>query len=138
MEHLSYIDEHAIRIDAPRGQVWASLRRYVDAVLRSAERNPLGAVLGTRPRAGFAVERIGPEQRLSLTGRHRFSRYKLVFELDDDCGGTTRLRAQTYADFPGVRGRIYRALVIGTRGHVLATNHVLRSVKRRVVDAGSR
>jgi hypothetical protein len=61
-----------------------------------------------------------------------------VFELDDDCSGTTRLRAQTYADFPGVRGRIYRALVIGTRGHVLATNHVLRSVKRRVVDAGSR
>ncbi|BAX98675.1 hypothetical protein MSTE_03374 [Mycobacteroides stephanolepidis] len=138
MEHLSYIDEHAIRIDAPRGQVWESLRRYVDAVLRSAERNPLGVVLGTRPRAGFAVDRIDPEQRLSLTGQHRFSRYELVFQLDDAGDGATRLRALTYADFPGLRGSIYRALVIGTRGHVLATNHVLRSVKRCAVDAGSR
>lgn len=138
MEHLSYIDEHAIRIDAPRGQVWDSLRRYVDAFLRSAEHNPLGAVLGTSPRAGFAVDGVDPGQRLSLAGQHRFSRYELVFELGDTGDGATQLRAQTYADFPGLRGRIYRALVIGTRGHVLATNHLLRSVKRRAVDAGSR
>ncbi len=137
MEHPSYIDEHAIRIDAPRDRVWESLRHYVDAVLRSAERSPLGTVLGASPRAGFAVDGIDPEQRLSLAGKHRFSRYELVFELADTRDGGTQLRAQTYADFPGLRGRIYRALVIGTRGHVLVTNHLLRSVKRRAVGVGS-
>ncbi|MBA0045330.1 hypothetical protein [Mycobacteroides sp. LB1] len=131
MEHPSYIDEHTIRIDAPRHQVWESLQRNVDAMLRSAERNPIGPLLGTRPRAGFAVDGIEPEQRLSLAGQHRFSRYELVFELGETRDGGTQLRAQTYADFPGLRGRIYRALVIGTRGHVLATNYILRSVKRR-------
>ncbi|MUM17806.1 DUF2867 domain-containing protein [Mycobacterium sp. CBMA271] len=136
MEHLSYIDEHAIRIDAPRAQVWENLRRYADAMLRSAERSPLGALLGTRPRAGFAVNEVEPGQHLSLVGRHRFSRYELVFELGETKDGGTQLRAQTYADFPGLRGRIYRALVIGTRGHVLATNHILRSVKRLTVGVG--
>lgn len=138
MEHPSYIDEHAIRIDAPRDRVWESLRHYVDAILRSAERNPLGTVLGTSPRAGFAVDEVDPEQRLSLAGKHRFSHYELVFELDQTRDGGTQLRAQTYADFPGLRGRIYRALVIGTRGHVLVTNHLLRSVKRRATGVGSR
>lgn len=137
MEHPSYIDEHAIRIDAPRDRVWASLRHYVDAVLRSAERSPLGTVLGASPRAGFAVDGVDPEQRLSLAGKHRFSRYELVFELAETGDGGTQLRAQTYADFPGLRGRIYRALVIGTRGHVVVTNHLLRSVKRRAVGVDS-
>lgn len=135
MEQLSYIDEHAIRIDAPRHRVWESLRGYVDAFLRSTEHSPLGALLGTRPRAGFAIEGVEPGQRMSLAGRHRFSRYELVFELADARDGGTQLRAQTYADFPGLRGRLYRALVIGTRGHVVATNHILRSVKRRVRGA---
>jgi hypothetical protein len=40
------------------------------------------------------------------------------------------LRAKTYAEFPGLRGRIYRALVIGTGAHVLATNHMLRAIQR--------
>lgn len=138
MEHSSYIDEHAIRIDAPRGRVWESLQQYVDAFLRATERSPLGTLLGTRPRAGFAVAGVEPGRQLSLAGRHRFSRYELVFELDEAQGGGTQLRAQTYADFPGLRGRVYRALVIGTRGHVLATNYILRSVQRRAVGVGAR
>ena len=39
---------------------------------------------------------------------------------------------QTYAAFPGVRGRVYRALVIGSQGHAVATNGMLRSVRRLV------
>ena len=35
------------------------------------------------------------------------------------------------AVFPGLKGRAYRTLVIGTRMHVLVTNRVLDSVRRR-------
>ena len=35
----------------------------------------------------------------------------MLTELPD---GSTRLAAQTWAAFPGVKGRIYRALVIGS------------------------
>ena len=35
-------------------------------------------------------------------------------------GAGTRLRAETRAEFPGARGRAYRALVIDSRFHVLA------------------
>jgi hypothetical protein len=89
-------------------------------------------VLGTEPRAGFEIAERTPDVRLSLVGRHRFSRYLLAFELADAPGGSTQLRAQTYAAFPGVRGRVYRALVIGSRGHAIATNGMLRSVRRSV------
>ncbi|BBZ82542.1 hypothetical protein MABM_24580 [Mycobacteroides abscessus] len=72
MEHLSYIDEHAIRIDAPRGRVWDGLRRYVDGFLQSSEHSALGALLGARPRAGFAIAGIVPGRQLSLAGQHHF------------------------------------------------------------------
>ena len=129
---LPYVDEHAARILAPREVVWSALERYVDTLLRSTERNPLMRVLGTEPRAGFAIAERTPDERLTLVGRHRFSRYLLAFELTDAPGGSTQLRAQTYAAFPGVRGRVYRALVIGSQGHAVATNGMLRSVRRLV------
>jgi hypothetical protein len=75
------------------------------------------------------VDRI-PASRLALAGRHRFSRYRLTFELTDDGEGTTQLRARTYALFPGVGGQVYRVLIIGSRAHVVATRHMLRSVRR--------
>ena len=69
-------------------------------------------------------------RRLELVGRHRFSRYALVFTLSDDAGGT-RLAAETWAEFPGVQGRAYRAAVIGTRGHVVMVRRMLAAVARR-------
>lgn len=127
---LPYVDEHAVRVHAPRAVVWTALERYLDTLLRGTARSPLVAFLGTEPHAGFEVTESSPPLRLTLTGRHRFSRYLLAFELADAPGGSTQLRAQTYAAFPGVRGRVYRTLVIGTRAHVLATNRMLRSVRR--------
>ena len=51
--------------------------------------------------------------------------------------GTTRrsteLRAVTDAAFPGPHGRVYRALVISSGGHTVATNRILRSVRRRAL-----
>jgi hypothetical protein len=133
---LPYVDEHAITIPASRQAVWEALERYVASSVDRAERNPLTTLLGTEPRGGFTVTRRVPSERLELVGRHRFSRYRLEFELDDDAGGRTRLRALTYAVFPGLHGRAYRVLVIGTRLHVVATGHLLRSVRRQSIDAG--
>jgi len=137
---LPFVDEHGTRIAAPRELVWTALRRYVDSSLvdsskGGAESHLLGRLLGTEPRSGFAVAREVPNQHLGLAGRHRFARYLLVFEVADTDGGQTLLTARTYAAFPGPRGRIYRALVIGSRGHVVAVKRMLRSVRRLTTTA---
>lgn len=130
---LPYVDEHAIRIAAPREEVWAALQRYVAGGLGISEGNPLAKVLGAEPQSGFEISESEAPERLTLTGRHRFSRYLLRFELTPASDGTTHVRAQTYAAFPGIHGRVYRALVIDSRAHVVATNRILRSLRRRTV-----
>ena len=65
-------------------------------------------------------------------GEHRFSRYALIFRIDEPprparLGSAPRPGRSS----PARRGRVYRTLVIGTRGHVLATRSILRSVRRR-------
>ena len=130
MTELPFVDEHSILIQAPREHVWSALRRYVDSTLGASARNPLTRILGTDPPAGFEVEREIPGVQLDMAGRHRFSRYRLVFVLVDAADNETRLSARTYAEFPRLRGRAYRTLVIGTRLHVLATNQILRSIRR--------
>ena len=116
--------------------------------LRASRARPSAAVarlLGCEPAAaggprplevgstfpGFAVTRVDPAARLELAGRHRFSRYELVFTLHDDSRSGTRLGAETWAAFPGIHGRAYRAAVIGTRGHVVAVRRILSAVARR-------
>lgn len=129
VDELPYIDEHVVRVDAPREVAWAALQRYTTSLLRGAERNPLLVLLGPQPRAGFAVAESAEQRRITLVGRHRFSRYRLVFELTDAPGGGTLLHARSYAAFPGLPGRAYRVLVIGTRLHVVATNLMLRAIR---------
>jgi hypothetical protein len=81
---------------------------------------------------GFHVAELIPERLLSLHGSHHFSDYELVFRLEPLGGVRTRLVAETRADFPGVKGRAYRFLVIGTRMHVLVVRRVQRGVAHRV------
>ena len=81
--------------------------------------------------AGFRVERAEPGALLALGGRHRFSRYRLTFEIEDLGGGRSRLTAITDAEFPGPAGRVYKGLVIGTRGHVLAVRRMLAAIRAR-------
>jgi hypothetical protein len=146
MEQLPYIDEHSITIDARRERVWDVLAQALHADFGSTASTPLTRLLGLAPAAtrgdwrgtfhpgdalpGFAVaESLAPE-RLALRGRHRFSRYALVFELDAT-GDACTLRAQTWAEFPGSTGRVYRALVIGSGGHRFVLRRLLRNVARR-------
>ena len=125
-----YVDEHRVVLAGPRASAWPVVRAWVED-LAGSPHGLVGAVLGTQPRAGFEVaEEVEPE-RVVLKGRHRFSRYSLVLLLDG-AGETSVLRARTYADFPGPHGRAYRALVIGTGLHVVATRRMLRQVAGRV------
>lgn len=125
-----FVDEHRIGIAAAPDQVWVALRHYVDSSLTSGGNPLLGRLLGTEPRSGFEVSDVVPQQHIRLIGRHRFSRYLLVFALADEVDGTTVASARTYADFPGLHGRIYRGLVIGSRFHVLAVRRMLESIRR--------
>jgi hypothetical protein len=80
---------------------------------------------------GFAVTEADPPRLLILRGRHRFSRYELRFELDPLKRGCVEVHAKTSATFPGVHGRIYRALVIGSGGHRVAVRRMLTSIALR-------
>jgi hypothetical protein len=137
MEQLPYIDEHSQRIDAPADAVWAALSKVLRREMGGSAR--IARILGCDPAQGtaefagrpgetvpgFRVVEAEPGRRLALRGRHRFSNYALTFVLDKG-----RLRAQTYAAFPGVLGRLYRAAVIASGGHRLATRRLLRQVAR--------
>lgn len=134
---LPYIDEHALRIAAPADAIWAALLRVVRGIAGSTA---LARVLGCDPAQasgaftgrpgdavpGFRVLAAEPNRRLALGGRHRFADYTLTFVLDGD-----QLRAQTHAAFPGLRGKLYRALVIGSGAHRLVTRRLLRQIARR-------
>ncbi|GAA5090277.1 hypothetical protein [Nocardia iowensis] len=121
MERLSYIDEHARSVDANRDRAWK-------AVLQVVCKNP--ADPSTAP-SGFVLDSAAAPARLALKGRHWFSEYALIFELDDEGPSRTRVRAKSLANFPGLHGKIYRALVIGTGAH----KFVVRGMLRRIAAA---
>jgi hypothetical protein len=136
MERLPYIDEFAIRVEGPPARTWVALTRVLRGELKNARGlvRVLGATPGERSGdwdgdltgatlPGFAVAEARRPERLELRGRHRFARYQLVFLIDSE-----RVRARTYAAFPGIKGRAYRALVIGSGAHGVVTRRLLRRV----------
>jgi hypothetical protein len=147
MGALPHVDEHSVQIEAGPDATWEAVLRVAEGSFGSAGTvaSLLGctetAAAGPRPLAagsafpGFRVEVAERPRKLALAGSHRFSHYALIFRLDDLGGGRTRLRAETRAAFPGLKGSVYRALVIGTRGHVLATRRLLGAAKRRAEKA---
>jgi Protein of unknown function (DUF2867) len=140
---LPFVDEHSVEVAVPPDAVWEALCRVAEGSFSSPFAGRFARLVGCestepsgpRPLAegsafpGFVVARAEPGSQLALAGRHRYSDYALVFHLAGD-GGTTRLRAETRARFPGATGSLYRAAVIGTRGHVLVTTRLLSAVKR--------
>ena len=126
---LPFVDEHRTTIEAPRELIWPRLREYVDRMLAANERGVFARLLGADPPAGFEVSEEVPGEQVVLSGRHRFSRYALVLEIDPS-GEQTVLRARTFAAFPGPHGRVYRLLVISSRAHVVATRRILESIRK--------
>ena len=141
---LPFIDEHAIEVAAPPERAWEAVRQTVSRSFSGRSAALLARLLGTtewRPQGdpaepgstitGFRIGRAKAPVELVLEGEHRFSRYALIFRLEALPGERSRVRAETRAVFPGLHGRAYRALVIGTRGHVVAVKRLLRAVKAR-------
>jgi hypothetical protein len=142
---LPPIDEHSAVVAAAREATWDALLHVAEAIVSSAGAPRYARLVGCADTAasgprplregsafpGFHVASATPPTELALAGSHRFSDYALIFRLEDFDGERTRVRAETRAEFPGLRGSVYRALVIGTRMHVLATRRVLAAVKRR-------
>jgi hypothetical protein len=139
VDGLPYVDEHSQPIDAPANAVWTAL---LEVLRREFGRSAwIARLLGCDPARGsaeftgrpgesvpgFRVAEAEPGRRLALRGRHRFADYALTFVFDG-----SRLRAQTHAAFPGLRGRLYRAAVIGSGGHRIVTRQLLRQVARAI------
>jgi hypothetical protein len=150
MERLPYIDEHAKCVGATRERTWAALIA-VGVELRGDPTGRLARLTRLQPARGsgdwgeglaagatlpgFVVEEACAPSRLTLAGRHRFSRYALVFDLEETGPDRTRIRAQTWAAFPGTLGRVYQALVIGTGAHRVVVRRLLRRIEGRACSA---
>jgi hypothetical protein len=144
-DRLPHVDEHSTVVGADLEAVWRALVRVLERSFAAPRTARFARLLGCadsepagpRPLAtgsafpGFHVESATPSRELALAGSHRFSDYALIFRLDDLGDGRTRLRAETRAEFPGLKGSVYRTLVIGTRAHVLVTHRLLGAVKAR-------
>lgn len=146
-EHLTYIDEHVRRIESSPERVWGALARMLGGQMGHQLPRLLVVTWGLEPpnRHGewttnvsvgdsipaFTVAEADPPRRLVLRGRHRFSHYELRFELDSREPGGVDIHARTSASFPGLQGRIYHALVIGSGGHRLAVRRMLTQIARR-------
>lgn len=143
-ERLPHVDEHSLVVEAGSEATWAALLRVAEASVSSGVAPRFARVVGCadtaaagpRPLAegsvlpGFHVVIAAEPSELALAGSHRFSDYALIFRLDELDGARTRVRAETRAEFPGLKGSVYRALVIGTRMHVVVTRRMLTATKR--------
>ena len=144
IESLPFVDEHYIEIAAKPEEVWDALMRVVSGMGDGRSGAPVARALGceeteTEGEAGeigskipgFVVTRSVRPAVLALMGQHRFSKYALIFSILEKPSGLILLSAQTRAEFPGRKGRVYRGLIIGTHGHVVVTTSILRQVRKR-------
>lgn len=148
---LPEVDVRTTEVAAHADATWTALVEVIAAMASpaaTAYARVVGAVpaeaSGPGPLAegstvpGFVVAGIDPGRELVLEGRHRFSRYRLTFRLDERGLQRTQVAAESQAAFPGVHGRVYRLLVIGSGGHALAVGRMLGSIRRRAEHADDR
>lgn len=141
---LPHIDEHEAVLATSVDSAWQALLEGLESSLSGPGARSIARALGCldvgagepRPPApgsalsGFHVAAAEEPNLLALAGWHRFSRYALIFRLEQVDARRTRLRAESRAEFPGLHGQVYRALVIGTGGHVLAVRRLLAGIQR--------
>lgn len=143
LDELSRVDEHGVAVAAAPEIVWDATLESLGKSFSAPGNRQLARLLGadpalasgwTRPAVGSAIPgfRIVAARRpdlLVISGRHRYSRYGIVFRIEPVADGA-RCRAESRADFPGLQGRLYRLAVIGSGGHVLAVRRLLLRIKR--------
>ena len=146
---LARIDSHSAAVEAPPETTWRALIDWTSRASSDQRNARFAALLGadhvkatgvpgeagsTFP--GFRIVRAEAPSELALEGRHRFSDYRLDFEVSDRGARGSTLRATTHANFPGFKGQLYKTLVIRSRAHVLATKRLLDGVRRRAEREG--
>lgn len=142
---LPRIDVNSVRVAASAERVWDTLIESIPAGL--AIPSPFLRLIGADPAApagilpevgaaipGFAVTDVVPRRRLTLVGRHHFSRYELLLTVEHASDGAM-LSAYTRAEFPGLLGWGYRLLVIRSGAHRVITRRFLQGIARRAVRA---
>lgn len=148
---LPHIDEHATEIEAGVDMVWPALLATVERAFTGPGAPAYARLVGCAPLAssgprplgdgstipGFRVAAAMPTEKLALVGRHRFASYALIFRLEAIDAHRSRIRAESRALFPGISGRIYRVLVIGTGFHVVAVRRILAATRRRATVAAA-
>ncbi len=146
---IPLVDEHALLIAASPAAVWDALTTHL-AGWNTSGNTAYARLTGASPQRatgafplpgsslpGFGVSDADPPHRLVLVGEHRFSTYVLEFLLESEAGNTL-IRARSHAEFPGVLGRAYRAVVIGSGAHRMVVRRLLRSVRRlHTTESGS-
>jgi hypothetical protein len=139
---LPPIDEQTVTVAGPPAAAWDAVLRTLGSSFGRRQAHRIAAALGCEPATtvawdepavgssvpGFRIVTAARPDLLVVAGRHRFSRYGIVFRFEP-AGGGTRCRAESRAEFPGVAGRAYRAAVIGTGGHAVAVRSLLRQVR---------
>ena len=129
MSVLALVDEHELTVRATEAETWPEVVRFATQMTKSRHRL-LSPLLGTSPASGFEIVETVPNREVVLAGRHRYATYRLVLRVTTD-SRQTRITAATFARFPGRTGRLYRALLLHTHGHQLATRRMLHQIRTR-------
>ena len=142
---LPFIDEFDTTVEASASLVFEATARTVGGSFEGPAARAFSGLLGCVHRGtsytvppvggqeanGFRVASVRPPTRLVLEGRHRFAVYRLSFFIAPLTEWRSHLRARTDALFPGFKGAVYRALVLGTGGHEIVVRRMLAVVARR-------
>jgi len=139
---LPRIDEHEISVNTSAAVAWAAAvavfgrttstpawRAFARAIRCQPDHAAGVAETGGATVPGFRVVRSDPPTEWALEGEHLFSHYALTFRVTPVDAERCRIAAQSSAAFPGIHGTVYRALVIGTGGHLIGVRGLLRSMK---------
>lgn len=146
---LPFIDEFDTMVEAPAGQVFLSTAKTIGGSFEGPGARLFARLLGCVPRGtsygvppiegqeanGFRVMKVVEPLELVLEGQHRFATYRLSFLVEELGPGRARLRARTDAVFPGFKGAMYRALVIGSGGHTFVVKRMLAVIGRHAARA---
>jgi hypothetical protein len=131
MSELPFIDVHSVTVAVTPEAAFDALERLgprigTDPIFRRYARLVRAADVGA-----FHVARSERPTLVVLGGSHRFSRYELVCRIEPAQGASV-VRFETWAEFPCLGGRLYRAAVIGTGGHRVGMRLLLGALKRRI------
>jgi hypothetical protein len=126
MEPFPFVDVHSKFYRSSRTEVWQALQHWVHKLTQPA---PAWFVTlwKLEPQSGFAITQEVVGEKIVLRGDHRFSSYELTFAVSAEADGF-RVAAQTNAQFHGVPGSLYRAMVIGSGGHTVIVRWVLYKI----------